>query len=325
MSFRPEEVLFSPTSACNLSCPHCSSLSTGPVKRLPIKAALGFLKGCARLGVRRVGFTGGEPFLEPGTICDIVSSAVREGLLFDRIMTNGVWWPTVRRMRSVLARVRAAGYDGTICVSFDAFHAQDPARVGRFIEEASAVWRRPDAASIASVAGAMEERTTAMLRSLASSLGGRLGVSPAGNFFIKSSGVFARVDRITLVPLGRAAGLIDPWDGRWFRSDRCSGPGNALFVLPDGDVKPCCGFASDCDALTIGNIKRDDPADVIKNMRANAFASSVFGRGLDAIRKALMASGVTFPGKTSNHCFFCGYVLRSVPGETLKRCLRRRP
>ena len=42
----------------------------------------------------------------------------------------------------------------------------------------------------------------------------------------------------------------DPWDGTWFEEDYCEGPGQALIVNPRGEVKPCCGFASDLDQLT---------------------------------------------------------------------------
>ena len=58
-----------------------------------------------------------------------------------------------------------------------------------------------------------------------------------------------------LATVERAEGLPgDPWDGDWFAEDYCEGPGQALIVNPRGEVKPCCGFASDLDQLTIGNI-----------------------------------------------------------------------
>ena len=36
---------------------------------------------------------------------------------------------------------------------------------------------------------------------------------------------------------------------------------------PRGDVKPCCGFASDLDQLTIGNIHHDSVADIVERAR----------------------------------------------------------
>ena len=59
---------------------------------------------------------------------------------------------------------------------------------------------------------------------------------------------------------GRAGGEACPatrGTATWFEEDYCEGPGQALIVNPKGEVKPCCGFASDLDQLTIGNIHTD--------------------------------------------------------------------
>ena len=61
-----------------------------------------------------------------------------------------------------------------------------------------------------------------------------------------------------LAPVERAERFTGGWDGTWFEEDYCEGPGQALIVTPKGEVKPCCGFASDLDQLTIGNIYRDN-------------------------------------------------------------------
>jgi hypothetical protein len=57
-----------------------------------------------------------------------------------------------------------------------------------------------------------------------------------------------------LAAVERAEHFTGSWDGAWFAEDYCEGPGLALIVNPRGEVKPCCGFASDLDRLTIGNI-----------------------------------------------------------------------
>ena len=52
-----------------------------------------------------------------------------------------------------------------------------------------------------------------------------------------------------LAPVERAEKFAGGWDGEWFKEDYCEGPGQALIVTPKGEVKPCCGFASDLDQL----------------------------------------------------------------------------
>jgi len=114
-----------------------------------------------------------------------------------------------------------------------------------------------------------------------------------------------------LAPVERAerfeAGV---WDGKWFVEDYCEGPGQALIVNPRGEVKPCCGFASDLDQLTIGNIYRDSVAEVIRRGREHPYVGKVFRDGLTAIRDEILARDPNaLPGATANHCYFCWYVL----------------
>ncbi len=113
-----------------------------------------------------------------------------------------------------------------------------------------------------------------------------------------------------LAPVERAERLTGGWDGNWFAEDYCEGPGQALIVNPKGEVKPCCGFASDLDQLTIGNIHRDTVRQIIRKARRHPYVGKVFREGLTAIRdEILQRDPNALPGATSNHCYFCWYVL----------------
>jgi hypothetical protein len=75
-------------------------------------------------------------------------------------------------------------------------------------------------------------------------------------------------------------------------------------------VKPCCGFASDLDQLTIGNIHRDTVRTIIRRARKHPYVGKVFREGLTAIRDEILARDPdALPGATTNHCYFCWYVL----------------
>jgi hypothetical protein len=78
-------------------------------------------------------------------------------------------------------------------------------------------------------------------------------------------------------------------DGEWFAEDHCEGPGQALIVNPRGEVKPCCGFASDLDQLTIGNIYRDTVRQIVRHARRHPYVGKVFREGLTAIRDEILA------------------------------------
>jgi len=309
--FLPKEILFSLTTKCNLRCAHCDIEQRPEV--LNKRAALKFLAACSRDGIKRVGFTGGEPFLALDLMCVISQEAARQGMLFSRIMTNGGWFRTDKELVSALYRLFYAGYDGDICLSVDAFHRQDLKKCVSFVRSAVAVWRRHDIVSVAAVKGAKEDQTRRRLAKLAKVLRGRLIIVNGRPAAIKNESLFIKIFYIDLSPIGKAARLKKAWDGKWFKDDLCKGPGNVLFVLPDGTVKPCCGYASSADILTIGSIGQDSPKQLIRNARKNRFIASVFSSGLHPIRRRLERSGARFPGKTTNHCFFCHYITHYVP------------
>jgi hypothetical protein len=309
--FFPKEILFSPTTKCNLRCAHCDVEQRPGL--LNKRAAIKFLAACVRVGIERVGFTGGEPFLALGFMCAVSKEAARLKMLFGRIMTNGSWFRTKEELVSALYRLFHSGYDGDLCLSIDAFHRQDLKKCASFVRSAAAIWRRHDIVSIAAVKGAEEGRTRNRLAKFARILHGRLIIVNGRPVAIKNESLFIKIFYIDLSPIGKAAVLKDAWDGRWFKDDLCRGPGNLFYVLPDGTVKPCCGYAADTDILTIGSIGRNSPKQLIHNARKNRFIASVFGSGLHPIRRRLELRGVKFPGRTTNHCFFCHYITHYTP------------
>lgn len=318
-TFCPQEILFSSTTRCNLKCAHCD------IKKYPgalsIMAAKRFISACANKGIKRVGFTGGEPFLETPFLLTMTKEAIRQGMSFSRIMTNASWFRAKKDLVTALTRLFSAGYDSSFCISVDAFHRQRLDKVAVFINTATAIWKRPDVVSLACVMGAQEKKTRARLKKLSYLLNARLMRINKKYSVIRNASLFIRIQTIALSPIGKADKLKDPWDGKWFRDDLCKGPGHVFFILPNGNVKPCCGYANDSDLLTIGSIKKDLPARLIRNAQKNLFVKKIFSTGMHSIRKKLRALGVLFPGKTTNHCFFCHYLLSHVPRTSLQKAL----
>lgn len=283
------------------------------------------MRKCKDAGIKRVGFSGGEPFLVPDFLCRLTKEAVSLGMLFDRIMTNGAWFGSEAAMRRALERLRRSGYDGAICVSADAFHSRagSERKVAGFIRAATSIWGRPDMVSIACVTGARDKATGSVLRKIAALLGARILKRDGRTSAIRNRRLFIRILYIDIAPIGGSGLLKRAWGARWFEDDRCRGPGNVFYVLPDGSVKPCCGYATGSERLTIGNIGRDSPSQIMRNAQANSYIRTVFGQGLGAIRRVAEKAGYRFPGKAGNICFFCDYVLNKMPGRILEECLKR--
>ena len=317
--FAPKEILFASSSGCNLSCAHCAVRKDG--RRLPPAAAVKFLRSAKAAGLERVGFTGGEPFLDVPFLLAVAEAAFRRDLFFDRIATNASWFKTPAGLRRILKKLRTAEYDGTFAVSVDAFHDDDLDKVALFLKTAAGIWDRPDIAQIVSVRGARDRATASRIRELARRLDAKI-VTRFGRRFLKAEFLLLPLASIDIVPVGRATGMTDPWGRNWFKDDYCQGPGHILYVLPDGSVKPCCGYATDAERLTIGNIHRDSAAAVLRKAARNPFVRAVFEHGLGRVRGRLTAEGVRFPGRTDNHCYFCHHVLTDVEPAALDRALR---
>jgi hypothetical protein len=307
MKYNPEEILFSPSSACNLKCAHCGVKKRS--KTLSSRAASAFLRKAKSAGVKKAGFTGGEPFLNPSFLCAVIRQAAKLNMGFTRIMTNGVWHKNARHLKKVLRNLFDAGYDGEICVSADVFHRQGINKLAEFIKASHDELKRNDAVSIAYVSGVSGKKTKAKIQNLARTLNLSLRNFGKQNACLAGNGLYVRLYKIELSPVGRAVGIKNPWDGKWFREDFCQGPGNVFNVLPDGCVSVCCGYANEEKQLIIGNIYGDTPGTLLENARSNRFVRDIYTVGLSGIRKRLLKKGVKFPGKTSNNCFFCWHIL----------------
>lgn len=130
--FAPDEIIFASTTACNLHCEHCFVNRTP--HKLDIEHSVAFLRDCAAGGrIKRVGFSGGEPFLYMDFLLALIKETVKLDLLFDQIMTNGDWWKDETELNTTLKSLYDAGYDGKIGLSWDSYHGQTQERMEKFI------------------------------------------------------------------------------------------------------------------------------------------------------------------------------------------------
>jgi organic radical activating enzyme len=309
-TFRPNYLSFAGTYQCNLSCPHCCVPIEWP-DRLDIPTAIRFLEQAHDAGIEILGFTGGEPFLYPEFLNAVTKRAAKLGFRFDKLMTNGVWHRDAAHATDVLTQLRDAGFSGKIGLSVDKFHGMDIAKLAEFCRVTRSVFARDTILSL-SYASRAPDKGLEPIHRLAESLGGVVAWSDMlGRYMLVSDDMTMTACWNHLATVERAEDLPgDPWDGTWFAEDYCEGPGQALIVNPKGEVKPCCGFASDLDQLTIGNIYTDTVEDIIAFARKHPVVGTIFRKGLSAIRDEILARDPNaLPGATSNHCFFCWYVL----------------
>lgn len=318
-TFRPNYLSFSGTYQCNLTCAHCCVPIEWP-DRLDIAVAVRFLEEAHAEGIEVVSFTGGEPFLYPEFLYAVTRRASELGMRFDKVQTNGVWFADRDELDAVLTRLRDAGYSGKLGLSVDKFHGKHTPAAAEFCRAARAVFGRDNIVSL-SYASREPKLGLEPVRALAAELDAVVDWSEMlHRYMLVSPDLTIVVNWNHLAPVERAERFTGAWDGEWFAEDYCEGPGQALIVTPKGEVKPCCGFASDLDQLTIGNIYHDSVAAIIRRGRKHPYVGKVFREGLTAIRDEILSRDPdALPGATTNHCYFCWYVLTrglaaDVPG-----------
>jgi hypothetical protein len=298
-----------PSYQCNLACPHCCV----PIEwadRLDTEVALRCLEEAHAAGIATLGFTGGEPFLYPEFVCRVTRRAAELGFRFDKVMTNGVWFRDAAHLEGVLGELDAAGFTGKVGLSIDKFHGIATPKLAEFCRAARRTFGRDNVLSL-SYASRHPDAGLEPIRALAVELDAVVDWSPMlRRYLLVSAELTMTLNWNHLAPVERAERFAGAWDGEWFAEDYCEGPGQALIVNPRGDVKPCCGFASDLDQLTIGNIYRQSVAEIIEAGRNHPYVGKVFREGLTAIREEIeRRDPEALPGATSNHCYFCWYVL----------------
>lgn len=323
--FHPEEIIFAPTGQCNLHCLHCRVAR--PATRLEIGPAIAFLEGCSELGIDRLGFSGGEPFLEPDFLIEVSRAAVEKGMVFDRLMTNAVWYRDEGKLDEILRSLFEAGFDGQFGLSVDSWHPQEEARLLGFVDAVFRIWGRKDCVDILSVQAPDEGPGLAKLEALARHLGGVLEIEGGEPLAILDHRFDERLAQgedvaealaIDIYRFPRSASAEEgAWEaGDWFVDDRCEGPGNVLYVHPDARVAACCGFANEADSLILGRMGVDSPAAMLAKAASLPHIQACYGQGLGELRASLEAGGTQFPGKTGDQCFFCDWlcVQGLIPG-----------
>jgi hypothetical protein len=301
--------MLAPSYQCNLSCPHCCVPIEWP-DRLDIAAALRFLEGARSYGIEILGFTGGEPFLCPEFLVAVCERATALGFRYDKIMSNGVWHRDEAHLTAVLEGLAEAGYAGKLGLSVDKFHGAHTAKAAEFCRVARRIFARDTIISL-SYASRHPGQGLEPVQALARELDAVIDWSDVlGRYLLVSPDLTMTLNWNHLAPVERAERFAGAWDGTWFEEDYCEGPGQALIVTPRGEVKPCCGFASDLEQLTIGNIYHDTVEEVVERARAHPYVGKLFREGLTAIRDDILARDPgALPGATSNQCTFCWYVL----------------
>lgn len=309
-TFCPTEIIFSATSICNLRCEHCFT-NKNP-NFLSSKDAVSFLKNAKNFSIEKIGFSGGEPFLNLDFLLDVIKFAYDENFSFDRIMTNGVWWKDENELKSTLTKIYDAGFDGKFGLSYDNFHNQNFEKIFVFIKNVLEIFGRfsveiQSVVSEKDLQNDFESNFNLLAEKLNSKITKKTDKNRKGFYLIEGNGLFIPVFR-TIQTFESEMNCA--WQSKkWFKEDYCEGPGQILFVHADKNIAPCCGFANENPELFIGKIT-DNIETVLQNAQKNEIVQICYNSGLLKQAKLMEKNKILSKKRTDDPCTFCDYLCK---------------
>jgi len=216
--------------------------------------AQGIIDQASALGARWVSFTGGEPFLEPQLLLDLVTSASGKGLHSEAV-TNCSWAESRGKALERLRLLAEAGLKA-LNMSVDDFHQEQIPldRVRHCFDAAKELGLKP----VFMVATGKRSAITAS--SLPAMLGDQCIQALGGP---RKPHPTALVMESHFMPVGRGADVEEEDGGTWASDVRCESILSDIGITPNGDVLPCCGALACRKDAVIGNIGVESLGDIL--------------------------------------------------------------
>ncbi len=249
------------TYNCNVQCRHCYNNSGPESDRFLINRDKAFdaISNMSHVGIKRIGIEGGEPFLYPGFLMDMIQKARRSGIERIGINTNGFWARTPGKTSKVLNNLEKAGF------------MNGPGNGSDFIKLSSGVYHQEfiDFKVVINLARIYFEKFHRPLiidyefpndsPDIKKFLIGRLKHHNLAENVKIEYRLVEGVGRGKQVCTDEA--LIKNVEEKPCRNI------NQISVEPDGTAKPCCGLNAFIKGINIGNINKDSLKTIIKNMQ----------------------------------------------------------
>ncbi len=257
------------TTKCNFVCEHCS-VRNSPYGRytITLNVLKKFIDELTSIpSVKVVVFTGGEPTLYLDELLHGIEYAHKKGFI-TRLVTNAWWARTYEEARKFLKMLREYGLD-EISTSFDDFHA-------KFIK----------IENIANLVKAALENSLRVAIGVARLSDSHYDVEKIKKILSEKVGlsVTELEDKVVFIedqptPVGEAAKLystkFDKFEHNNVKCELgCINIGRVLTLLPNGDIKVCCGhviFQQENDPFLLGNIVNERLTEMVKKAQQTLF------------------------------------------------------
>lgn len=291
------------TERCNIECSHCW-FSSGPDRtaRMKLEEAVDYIEQAKEIpSVEWISFTGGEPFLLPEMLVNLVGFASERGFQTECV-TNCFWAETEEGAEKRLGKLVDAGLDA-INISADDFHQ----RHIPFERVSNCYWAARRLGVKVIIMCTAARSSTLRISNIKQRLGDE-GIYIIGDGEHETD-VSALAIETGFVPVGRGTEIPEE---EWLIGESpVEGPCKIVLrdigIAPSGQVLPCCSAASQVDRVGLGTAKGNSLAELIEEA-SHRTLFKVLSRdgpaGLSKLLGSIRRTGFV------NKCHLCYEVLK---------------
>lgn len=253
------------TNKCTAECEICS-LRCSPKGKdiLDVNRLKKILNSCKSTKIKRVTFTGGEPFIYMDNLFSLIKHCTEIGLS-SSVMTNGFWAEDALTTKNIVKNLKKHGLK-SMGISYDNHHKKFiPPRNINLILKAAYEYGLP---TLIMVTRMMDDDLGDVINSLSSD-------NPNIKLVINAC-----------QPVGAAK---ENYDKSKFSTtidlkDKLYCPyGNTMSIFSNGLIFPCCSHYVFDTSLNIGNYINTDIPQAIESIKKNTDISSLIYYGLNSI------------------------------------------
>jgi len=310
VNYRPHSLAFLTTNGCDANCEFCGIKKSNPPQRLTVETMHKYTDQARRYGIRKVSFTGGEPFLLGEDLFEAISYAHKNGMICG-LTTNGSYAKDEETGKKIAKRLFDSGLD-VINISMDQSHSEFVPYERSFNAFKGVLQYNLSPSINVTDLRSTNFRNWLMLRKIAQDLVGEF----EGNSIVVDGKKVAEYEWKGASKQGEAKKL----DKREFRyrkikyNEVCDA--QTVAVRSDGKVAaPCCSFASaNNDFYVMGDVRGTTIEEVVERVNDSVIGSVLIGPfGIGRIANSLSYAKNhkirRIANKSyTNECEFCGAV-----------------
>ncbi|MFI3212909.1 MAG: radical SAM protein [Eubacteriales bacterium] len=248
MKILPRNIIILYTLECNARCRHCCfSCSPDQKEKLNVNTVKNIIDDIIKYpSITNISFSGGEIFLYPDEILELLFYARSKGLNI-QCTTNGFWGENIVIAERIMKRLQSVNLS-TLTISFDEFHKEfiSVESIDTLIQLAAKYRIHVEIKGVA-VNGSKS------VYELLNDLPHRL--------------LDVNVKEIICLPVGRAFSLVSKNQYLVNPTEyfTCPSIGRDVTIYPQGYVVPCCSPVPNPKTFNIGNINNNSLSEIINS------------------------------------------------------------